>query len=116
MARERPAVAWCAALALCVLLGGCVSSGLEMAEEGRVVRYAGNPGETALTTLKALTEVQTRSTQYGEFVASIGGVTAGTDEFWVFLVNGEMVREGAGTWKSGDADVVEWYLRALPGK
>lgn len=107
--------AWWGALALCLLLAGCGSPTLERSADGRVVRYAGEPGVTALATLRSLAEVQTRTTQYGEFVVSIGGVAAGAGEFWAFLVNGEMVREGAGTWKASAGDLVEWRLRAMPG-
>ena len=69
---------------------------------------------TALATLKALTGVATRDTQYGEFVVAIGGVPAGPGEFWSFSVTGELVPAGAGAWRASAGDVVEWRLRARP--
>ena len=99
---------------VCLLLGACSAVDLESEDDGRVVRYAGEEGVTALATLKALTGVATRDTQYGEFVVAIGGVPAAPGEFWAFLVNGELVPEGAGTWRASAGDVGEWRLRAKP--
>ncbi len=94
-------------------LGGC-SASFERAVDGSWVRYPGQPGVTALETLKSLTQVTTRETRHGEFVAAIGGVAARPDQFWAFTVNGELVREGAGTWRAEAGDVVEWRLTAIP--
>lgn len=99
-----------------LLLGACASINLEIEGDGRVVRYPGEEGVTALATLKSLTRVETRDTRYGEFVVAIGGVPAGTGEFWSFSANGELVPEGAGTWRASAGDVIEWRLRPTPGR
>ena len=106
---------WLSVLGLCALLAGCGAAMLERSDDGRTVRYAGESGITALATLRQLTDVETQATQYGEFVVAIGGVEAGPGEFWAFLVNDTMVKEGAGTWIANIGDVIEWRLRKVPG-
>jgi len=106
---------WLSVLGLCALLAGCGAAMLERSDDGRTVRYAGESGITALATLRQLTDVETQATQYGEFVVAIGGVEAGPGEFWAFLVNDTMVKEGAGTWMASIGDVIEWRLRKVPG-
>ncbi len=97
-------------LTACVLTEG--SGGpIRFSGDGHVVSYAGSEGETALTTLRALTAVITQASPHGEFVVSISGVSASANEFWAFLVNGQMSSQGAGVYKAGPGDLIEWRLQ-----
>jgi hypothetical protein len=84
---------------------------LTSSEEGKKVSYEGQDGQTALAVLKSLAEVETKQSNYGEFVVAINGVKAdGTTQFWAFYVNGKLADEGAGTYSTKDGDKIEWRV------
>lgn len=73
--------------------------------------YSGIEGKTALEILKINNAVETQNSSFGEFVTSLNGKKAdSTKEFWGFYVNGKMASEGAGTYKTKDADVIVWKI------
>ena len=83
-------------------------------DNGTIVTYDGVAGETALATLKSLTDVQVEDSAYGEFVISIGVVSADSSKnFWGFYVNGDMASVGAGDYVAKEGDQIEWQLTEL---
>lgn len=90
------------------------SSQINFSEDGKTVDYTGVLDETALATLKALAQVETKESSYGEFVTTINGVTADeSKEYWSFYVNGSYANEGAGTYKAKSGDNFQWKLESL---
>lgn len=86
---------------------------LSFYDDGRVVAYGGEEGKAALEILRQYTEVNTQTSEFGDFVTGINGVEAGENEFWAFYVNGELASEGAGTYQTAAGEVIEWKLEAL---
>ena len=83
-------------------------------QEGEVVKYSGVTGQTALDTLKLLTDVKVEESSFGEFVTGIGEVSADSSKnFWSFLVNGSMAEVGAGDYVAKGGDQIEWQLTEL---
>ena len=90
------------------------TAGLEISADGKTVAYAGIADETALETLKSLTEVETESTSFGEMVVGIHGLEAdASSEYWSFYINGEAAQVGAGTYEAVEGDTFEWQLTGL---
>lgn len=88
--------------------------GIQISQDGKAVVYNGIVGETALETLKKLTDVETTTSDFGEFVTAINGVIAdSTKEFWAFYVNGQMGSVGAGEYKAVSGDKIEWKLESF---
>lgn len=76
------------------------------------VSYQGQEGKNALELLKiSAPGVQTKSSSYGEFVASINGQDGGGTKYWTFYVNGEMAQVGAGSYATKSTDKIEWKLQ-----
>jgi hypothetical protein len=76
------------------------------------VGYAGEDGKNALQLLKGhISDVQTKESSYGEFVASINGQDGGGKKYWTFYVNGEMAQVGAGAYQAKNTDKIEWKLQ-----
>jgi hypothetical protein len=91
-----------------------IASNLNISTDGKTVSYEGVAGETALTTLRNLTSVQTQASSYGEFVTSINSLTANSStQFWAFYVNGQAAAVGAGTYTAVQGDKIEWKLENL---
>lgn len=89
-------------------------SSLQISPNGKVVSYNGVNGETALTTLKRLTQIETTQSSYGEYVTSIGGLAANSSkEYWAFYVNKKLAAVGAGSYKAIGGDKIEWKLENL---
>ena len=82
----------------------------EARQEGQV-RYQGMDGRTALDLLKVFYGTETKSTDFGEMVIGINGVSADESrQFWAFYVNGALAQEGAGTYVTKSGEVIEWKL------
>ena len=83
-----------------------------ISDDGMRVEYSGVDGETALDTLKELTDVDVRVTALGEFVTGVAGRSAaGGHQFWMFLVNDQTVRVGAGDYIAKPGDQITWVLK-----
>lgn len=90
------------------------SQDITFSADKKTVSYKGVPGETALTSLKTLTDITTETTSYGEMVTGINDIKAQPmKEFWAFYINGKQASEGAGTYKAVAGDKIEWKLEAL---
>jgi len=86
----------------------------EITDDGKIVAYSGVTGESALATLRSLVDVETESSDFGEFVTSIAGVAAdSSSQFWAFYVNGELASVGAGDYQSATGDLIEWKLESF---
>jgi hypothetical protein len=87
---------------------------ISITQDGQIVSYAGVEGETALATLKKLTDVRVQTTDYGELVTGIGMINADSSKnFWGFYVNGKMAQVGAGDYVAKKGDQLEWRLTEL---
>lgn len=87
---------------------------ISFADDGRSLSYQGQEGIDVLTTLKSLTDVQTNSFDFGEFVTSINGVTADSSkEYWSLLINDKPSEVGAGAYIAKNGDVIKWQLENL---
>ena len=83
-----------------------------ISDDGTRVEYDGVDGETALDTLKDLTDVDVRVTSLGEFVTGVAGRSAAGDrQFWMFLVNDQTVHVGAGDYIAKPGDRITWVLK-----
>ncbi len=97
--------------------GGVPGPVAVISDDGRFIEHPGYPGESALTALRRLADVRTRTLAFGEFVVSINGVVAdGNDSFWAFNVNGEKSRRGASDViaEPGDRFSWQWTPRKVP--
>lgn len=91
-----------------------VKPAITLSEDGKTVSYEGVSGKTALEVLKEGIDVETQSSDFGDFVTSINGVKAdAAKEYWSFYVNGAYANEGAGTYKTTDGEKIEWKLESL---
>ena len=89
-----------------------LSNRLNISNDGARVEYAGVGGETALETLQELTDVDVRITELGEFVTGIAQRSAtGGNQYWVFFVNDQAVRIGAGNYVAKPGDRITWLLK-----
>lgn len=77
------------------------------------VSYGGVENITALATLRELCDVKTQSSDYGDFVTTIDGKDAGTENFWAFYVNDVMAEVGAGSYIAKDGDKIKWELTKI---
>lgn len=74
------------------------------------VSYTGQKDKTALAQLKeTVSGVVTKSSDYGEYVQSIGEDIGGVDDkYWSFYVNGKMASVGAGSYVAKGGEKIEW--------
>lgn len=79
------------------------------------IAYTGKPGITALAQLKQVTaNVVTKTSSYGEYVDSIGGLKGGTDgKYWSFYIDGSLSTEGAGAYTSKGGEKIVWKFEKL---
>lgn len=91
---------------------GASETNVDISVDGTRVEYAGVDGETALDTLRELTDVEIRVTELGEFVTGVAGRSAaGGRQHWQFLVNDQTVRVGAGNYVAKPGDRITWILK-----
>lgn len=92
-----------------------VESKINISDNGKLVVYDGVEGETALATLRSLTDVKAETSEFGEFVTGIGDVVANSEnnEFWAFYVNEEQASVGAGSYTAVAGDKIEWKLETF---
>jgi len=81
--------------------------------ENGVVTYDGQENKTAFDILKSLCEVKSSSSDFGEFVTSIDGITADDSNYWAFFVNDEYANVGASSYKTKEGDVIRWQLETI---
>ncbi len=87
---------------------------ISFSSDGKVVKYAGQDGQTALALLQAGTQVETQESSFGEFVSGINGVQANAAKnYWAFYVDGDYATEGAGSYQTKDGQMIEWRLEDL---
>ena len=74
------------------------------------VSYVAIEGKTSLEQLKtSATNVQTKTTSYGEYVDTIGSLVGGTDgKYWTFYIDGVMANVGAGSYIQKGGEKIEW--------
>ena len=84
----------------------------EQSEPQEVV-YQGEEGKTALELLQQNADVEMSGEGEMAFVTSINGYTAKSDEFWSFLVNGQMAEVGAGTYVTTNNDEITWKIEKI---
>lgn len=97
-----------------IFISACVSQvdrDLQISADGKQVIYPAIAGESALSTLKRLTNIRTKTEEFGQFVTAINGIEGnGETHFWAFFVNGKKSREGAGSYIAKPGDLFEWRL------
>lgn len=79
-------------------------------EERLVIAYEGEDGKTALELLKARARVRTATSQLGELVVEINGVSSGDGHNLIYYVNGSMAMTGAGNYVTKNGEKIEWKL------
>jgi len=79
------------------------------------ISYTAVSGKTSLDQLKESTaDVQTKTTEYGEYVDTIGTLVGGTDgKYWTFYIDGEMASVGAGSYTQKGGEKIEWKFVSL---
>lgn len=77
--------------------------------------YPGKDGKTALELLKVAypNTVTKTSGSLGEYVTSINGREAASNEYWQLLVNGKSSDVGASQYLTKSTDVLEWKLTSF---
>jgi hypothetical protein len=76
--------------------------------------YPGQDGKNALELLKAkFTDTTTKTSNLGEYVTGINGVTASDKQYWKFLVNGKEAAVGADKYVTKSTDVISWELTSF---
>jgi hypothetical protein len=76
--------------------------------------YPGQDGKSALELLKVkFPNTTTNKSDQGEYVTGINGITAGSKQYWKFLVNGKEAPVGADTYKTKSTDVISWELSSF---
>jgi hypothetical protein len=75
------------------------------------IHYKGQDGRSALALLKQKAAVQTKQSQYGEYVVSINANDGGGKKYWLFYVNGQEATVGAGAYITKSSDAIEWRLQ-----
>ena len=97
-----------------IFISACVSQvdrDLQISADGEQVIYPAIEGESALSTLERLTNIRTKTEEFGQFVTAINGIEGnGETQFWAFFVNGKKSREGAGSYIAKPGDLFEWRL------
>ncbi len=82
--------------------------------QGIEIKYRGVEGTTALVLLKQKYQVETKEfSGLGEFVQSINGQQAGSDNFWAMYVNGALSQVGASQYITKSNDTIEWKLEKI---
>ncbi|MCU0667146.1 MAG: DUF4430 domain-containing protein [Patescibacteria group bacterium] len=81
-------------------------------EDGKIVKYDGIDGQTALNLLNQYTTVETKEYPgLGEYVVSINGLASDTtSNYWAFYINNESSQVGAGDYITKLGDKIEWRL------
>lgn len=78
------------------------------------ISYTAKAGMTALAQLKQVASVVTKTSSYGEYVDSIGGLKGGTDgKYWSFYIDGSLATEGAGAYTSKGGEKIEWKFEKM---
>lgn len=67
--------------------------------------------QTALDALKAVVDVETEHSSFGDYITCIGAVCQGEGNAWFFYVNGEMAQVGAGSYVPAEGDNITFVLR-----
>ena len=97
-----------------IFISACVSQvdrDLQISADGEQVIYPAIEGESALSTLERLTNIRTKTEEFGQFVTAINGIEgSGETHFWAFFVNGKKSMEGAGSYIAKPGDLFEWRL------
>ncbi len=79
-------------------------------EERLLIAYDGEEGKTALELLKTRARIRTTTSQWGELVEEINGVSSGRGYYLIFYVNGVMAKVGAGSYVTKKGERIEWKL------
>lgn len=74
------------------------------------VSYVAVAGKTSLEQLKeSNSSVQTKTTEYGEYVDAINSLAGGTDgKYWSFYIDGTLASVGAGSYTQKGGEKIEW--------
>ena len=87
---------------------------IKFSDGGKTVAYNGQANKAALAVMQSLTNVETQTSSYGDFVTSINGFAATEgSEYWAFYVNGKLSDTGAGTYQTSPTDKIEWRLTKI---
>lgn len=106
-------------IAISITLAGCQSKSTNATVTGSVVSqsnevsYRGQDGKTALELLKASHDTKTNSSQAGEMVTSIDGISQTEKEFWMYDVNGTQPSVGADQYQTKSNDTIHWQLKSF---
>ena len=74
------------------------------------ITYQGVEGKNALELLKASHQVESTTSDFGEFIVAIDGQRPDNQHFWAFYVNGQLAQEGAGTYQTKPTETIVWRL------
>jgi hypothetical protein len=85
------------------------------ASDPAYVEYTAVTGKTSMEQLKeSATNVQTKTTEYGEYVDGIGELVGGTDgKYWSFYIDGTLASVGAGSYTQKGSEKIEWKFENL---
>lgn len=82
-------------------------------QQDTTITYQGEDNKTALELLKAKYDVETQSSDFGEFVTGINGKAAASNQFWAFYVNDQMASVGAGSYTTNSSEKITWKLEQI---
>lgn len=87
---------------------------IESSNSGKVISYNGKDGVTALKLLEEKADTKTNGSGKNAFVTSINGVTANPkNQYWMFKINGETAKIGAGDYTTNKDDKITWELTSF---
>jgi hypothetical protein len=81
--------------------------------ENNIVTYSGEEGKTAFDILDSLCTVETISSDFGEFVTGIDGISSDETNYWAFYVNNDYATVGASSYETKEGDVIKWQLEDI---
>lgn len=70
-------------------------------------------GESVLDVISRTKKIEIKEYSFGKLVESIEGTKNGTNnKYWIFYINGEESKVGAGDYKLKQNDKIEWKFKA----
>jgi len=94
----------------CQVLHELVITEKEITKPGVFLSYHGKRGETILSILQRLANIETLAFANGVYVKSIDGISTNCKRGWLVFVNGTLVSDSVDAIPTKDGDIVEWRL------
>lgn len=93
------------------LINQSASSAQSQQSANSSIEFTAESGKNVLSQLKSHFSVETQDTSYGPYVVAINGKKAGSNQFWVFYVNGQMSQKGAIDYITSGGEQIKWQLQ-----